>query len=354
MSLPAIHTFEEAFQQAKASPTCYGKRRLLLGNGFSMACYGDFGYSTLYQKVHEKGIPEKVQNIFQKYGETNFEAILKLLDDASWMAQNYDLYEDESASQMRLDYEALKEALTNAITEVHPEHRGVIANEKYDSAHTFIVQFDEIYSVNYDLLLYWCSLHVEPFKFKDYFSKDEDTNGNDCEFMPHINAGDSHIYFLHGALHLYSDGESIRKRVWKDTSTPLVTQIRAALDRKEYPLVVAEGSSHSKMAQIHGSSYLSNCLRKFNGIKGHLFTFGHSMSDQDSHLIESIVKNGALRHLWIGIRGDFTKPSNKHLYELGESMKARRIEHTGEKKQNKSRGPLYVHFYDANSANVWS
>lgn len=354
MSYPEILSFQEALDSAKGSPTSEGTRRLLLGNGFSMACYGDFGYSTLYEKVREKGIPDKVQNIFERYGETNFEAVLKLLDDGSWMAENYELCDDKDESQMKSDYEALKDALAEAVTEVHPEHRGMIDPKKYTSAYDFISKFDDIYSVNYDLLLYWCSLHTEPFKFKDCFSKDNETSGNDCEFMLSTNSSSGgFIYFLHGALHLYNDGENVRKRVWKDTDVPLVTQIKAALARKEYPLVVAEGDCHSKISQIEGSSYLSNCMRKFSGIKGHLFTFGHSMSAQDQHIVDAVVKNHALRHLWIGIRGDFGKKSNQRLYDLGETMKKRRLERIGERKHSKATGPLFVHFFDADSAKVW-
>ena len=353
MSNPTIYSFSEAIAQAVGSPTCASKKRLLLGNGFSMACYGEFGYTTLYQEVRSKGLPERVQHIFDKYGETNFESVLRLLDEGAWIAENYGLYEEADESEMKRDYESLKEALTQAITAVHPAHRGMIPNEKYDSAYAFISQFDDIYTVNYDLLLYWCSLHSEPFKFKDLFSKDEDTDGNDCEFMP-PNGDPPRILFLHGALHLYSDSGLVRKRVWKDTAIPLVTQIRAALENKQYPLVVAEGDSISKLIQIERSSYLSYCLRKFQGIQGHLFTFGNSLSDQDEHIADVIAKNVDLRHLWIGIRGDFGRESNKRLLELGDRLKDRRRTHMSTlKRLGQKQGDLSVHFFDADSAKVW-
>jgi len=352
-SVPTIHTFSEALELADTFSDTASKKRLLLGNGFSMACFGDFGYKTLYQKVKDEGIPAKVQKVFEEYGETNFEAVLKLLDDSSWMAETYGLCEDREKSEMKKDYESLKLALTNAITAVHPEHRGLIEDEKYDACYAFISKFDDLYTVNYDLLLYWTSLHREPFKFTDLFSKDEDTYGNDCEYMPHQSGSGAGMYFLHGALHLYTDGTSVRKRVWKDTDTPLVTQIRAALEDKEYPIVVAEGDSSAKLAQIEGSSYLSNCQRKFQGIQGHLFTFGHSLSDQDKHIVDMISKNDALRHLWIGIRGDFSKKSNQRFLELAQHMQQRRKDHIEGRKMRVKRGDLTVHFYDADSAEVW-
>jgi len=171
--------------------------------------------------------------------------------------------------------------------------------------------------------------------------------------MPHNYSGDSHIYFLHGALHLYFDGQNVRKRVWKDTGTPLVSQIQLALKMKEYPLVVAEGCSSSKLGQIGTNGYLSNCLRKFCGIQGHLFTFGFSFSEQDNHISDAIVKNEAIRHLWIGIRGDFSKPSNKRFLELAEKLIDQRNIHIGTKKMPVKKGDLIVHFYNSDSANVW-
>ncbi|OGL72207.1 hypothetical protein A3D69_01090 [Candidatus Uhrbacteria bacterium RIFCSPHIGHO2_02_FULL_54_11] len=350
---PPIHSFADALEMSKSFTDSAGKKRLLLGNGFSMACFGGFGYTALYERVKNLGIPEKVQKIFEKYGETNFEAILKLLDDSSWVAETYGLCSDGSQSEIKKDYEALKLALTNAITEVHPEHRGLITDEKYNACYAFISNFDDIYTVNYDLLLYWTSLHREPFAFTDSFSKDKDTDGNDCEFMPHNHADGSGLYFLHGALHLYSDGKVVRKRVWKETNIPLVTQIRAALEDKKYPLVVAEGDSDSKLEHIQESSYLSNCLRKFRGIQGHLFAFGHSLSDQDRHIVEVISKNVELRHLWIGIRGDFTKPTNQRFLDLAQRMQQERKDQIGDKKFRGKKGDLTVHFYDADSAKVW-
>lgn len=115
---PPIHSFADALEMTKSFTDSAGKKRLLLGNGFSMACFDGFGYTALYERVKNLGIPEKVQKIFEKYGETNFEAVLRLLDDSSWIAETYDLCFNGSQSEIKKDYEVLKLALTNAITEV--------------------------------------------------------------------------------------------------------------------------------------------------------------------------------------------------------------------------------------------
>lgn len=353
---PKIFTFKDAYAFSKqTNGDCADKRRLLLGNGFSMACDTAFGYKALYTEVKKMGISEEIQKIFDKFGETNFEAILTILDNADWMASNYKMKASDPELSMRTDYEILKKHLAEAICNVHPTHSAVIADEKYEACYNFIEGFDSLYTTNYDLLLYWASLRREPFKFSDGFYKDEDTEGNDCEYMPHHPISANGIYFLHGALHLYSNTPKVRKRVWKDTNSHLTTQIREALDNKQYPLVVAEGSSSAKLAQIESSSYLSDVWRKFRGTSGHLFIFGSSLSESDQHVLDAIAKNIEIRHVWIGIRGDFNEGRNERFLGIADSLYSHREAHLeGYKKLKKREGDLDIHFYDSDSVNIWA
>lgn len=355
-SFPSILSFEDALIMADALSigTSSGKKRLLLGNGFSMACYGDFSYTTLYAKVKEMGLSSQIQEVFEQFGETNFEAILKLLDQSDWMAQHYRMIPGDKSVSMKDDYEMLKKSLAEAICAVHPSNSSLISTEKYESCYQFITKFDDIYTINYDLLLYWTSLRREPFAFNDGFSRDEDTDGHDCEFMPDHAYGPKNIYFLHGALHLYHDESNVRKRVWKDTGVQLIDQIKEALAKKQYPLVVAEGDSEHKLAQIQESSYLSNTLRKFKGIEGHLFVFGSSLSASDAHIVDIIAKNLELRHLWIGIGGDFERENNKNFLKISEDLiEKRKRALAALKKKSKKFSELEIHFYDRDSAQVW-
>lgn len=356
-SSPRILSFTEALTEAdaiSAKKECPNQKRLLLGNGFSMACYGDFGYKALYAEVKDLGLSPQLEGIFKQFGQTNFEAVLKLLDQSDWMAKHYKMKATSKALDMRKDYEMLKQNLAEAICSVHPDHSAIIPNAKYDHCYSFINNFDSIYTINYDLLLYWTSLRVQPFAFRDYFSRDEDTDGHDCEFMPERNGDGKSIYFLHGALHLYHDGSTVRKRVWKDTGVQLLTQIRTALENKQYPLVVAEGDSEDKLKQIQESSYLSNALRKFKGIQGHLFVFGSSLSDSDNHIVEVIAKNLELRHLWIGVRGGFEKGHNAHLLQVAERITSKRDQTLSRiEKKRKNPKTIMVHFFDSESAKAW-
>ncbi len=47
------------------------------------------------------------------------------------------------------------------IASSHPEWPGEITDREYAACREFISQFDTIYTLNYDLLLYWTLMHTE-------------------------------------------------------------------------------------------------------------------------------------------------------------------------------------------------
>ncbi len=329
------------------------KKRLLLGNGFSIGCMQKFNYPALYEKAVELGLPQHIQKVFDYFGQCNFEAVLKALDDGHWLAELYDLKSSDKC--MARDYEAVKEALAKSISEVHPDKTSDIETTKYSNCYSFIQNFDDIYTLNYDLLLYWTSLSQEPFQFEDYFTKYKSTPSGLCEFSPSGGSNKKHIYFLHGALHLFTEGGQVYKRIWNDVGISLIEQIRNGLKNKEYPLVVAEGDNKSKLKQIESSSYLWNCLRKFNGIEGQLFIHGHSLADQDDHIFDEIVNNLSLRKIWVGLFGDPDSDENqrKILKAKGMVKKRQEILDGLSKTPKGKKGNLELGLYQSESANVW-
>ena len=196
--MPTLLSFEEALAASESVDpnTCAKKQRLFLGNGFSMGCLKTFGYTALYEKIIEMGLPDHVQDIFTHFGQCNFEAVLKALDDGTWMSEHYKMQSTDSSLNMSNDYESLKKSLASAISEVHPPHSGIISAHQYEHCYKFISYFDDIYTVNYDLLLYWTSLTREPFKFEDDFYRDADTPDEYCEYMPYAKKSvNPHLYF---------------------------------------------------------------------------------------------------------------------------------------------------------------
>ncbi|WP_283843446.1 DUF4917 family protein [Bradyrhizobium barranii] len=118
---------------------------------------------------------------------------------------------------------------------------------------------------------------------------------------------------MHGALHLFDRQTEIIKYTWSKTDTAIVDQIRAALNENKYPLFVAEGTSESKMERIMHSAYLHKALRSFESCcsssKNAIVIFGHSLAENDSHVLKCI-SGGGCANLLVGLYGDPTKKEN--------------------------------------------
>src|SRR6185295_3230928 len=93
------------------------------------------------------------------------------------------------------------ESLVKAINDTHPEHKGELAFE-LDSGAKFLAHFATVFSLNYDLLLYW--LNLEKAKLRDGFGLGADIGGGEFRgpFSEHAYCD---IFNLHGGLHLFRD-----------------------------------------------------------------------------------------------------------------------------------------------------
>ena len=192
-------------------------------------------------------------------------------------------------------------------------------------------------------------------RFKDGFGREEDTPDDYVVFLQ-TSTSDEFIYFLHGALHLTQIDGEIRKFVWSTTGIPLMEQVRDALDQRQYPLVVSEGTARDKRTRIESSGYLSWVFRRFANIQGHLFTYGWALSAEDEHLLEEIARNTTLKSLCVGVYGDPDSELNRQLITTAQSLAARRTKLKTEPRRGGRRGKaeLTVRFYDASTANVWA
>lgn len=345
-------SFDEAMKDAVQHG---GKRHILLGNGFSIGAHAAFSYGTLYEQAKAAGLPGHVIEMFGRYGTTNFEEILKLLDEGQWLAQHYKLQATDPGLDMAADYARVRDALVEAISRSHPEIPDDVGDAKLLSCRAFLEPFDDVLTTNYDLLLYWSSVKTEPFGFEDGFGREPDTPDRYCIHLP-ASTGNRHLYFLHGALHLTTVGGEVRKFVWNTTGERLIDQVRVSLAAKEYPLVVSEGTPQDKLRRIEASSYLSWVFRRFENFQGSLFTYGWGLSEQDDHLLDAIAKNVSLSRLYVGVYGDPESETNTRLIARAHSLANRRnqVLNSGRTGRRRQSGALEVKFFDASTANVWN
>lgn len=335
-------SFEEALKESQS----YSRRHALLGNGFSIACRPDiFIYGRLFERADFSRLSGSARRAFDALETQDFERVIKALRDASRLAAVYADADPKLAQQLKEDADGLKEVLVNTIAESHPEHPNDLTEEEYAACRQFLDHFNTIYTLNYDLLLYWAQMHTEQGKepsSDDGFRKSEDDYESPyVVWEPHQSHGQN-CWFLHGALHVFDSGTEIQKYTWINTGIRLIEQVRDALEHDLYPLFVAEGTSTEKLARIKHSDYLAKAYRSFSEITGCLFIYGHSLADNDAHFLKRIEK-GKLRHIFVGVHGDPESDENKRIVSRANSMANARAPSK----------PLRVSFYDVASANVW-
>lgn len=338
-----VISFHEALKQATKGA---GKKpHVLLGNGFSRACRNDiFAYEALFDRADFGVLSANAKRAFEKLKTTDFEVVIRALRNAAILCELYSGKEDALSDELLSDADGLREVLAAAVAHSHPSRPNDISDEEYTACRGFLVNFDKIYTLNYDLLLYWTVMHeeLEPKVLADdgFRSPDE----KDVEYVTWEigNTNKQNIHYIHGALHLFDAGSELKKYTWSRTGVALIDQIRTSLAADMYPLIVAEGEAKQKKAKVDHSSYLSRCYRSFGSITGSLFVHGFSLSDSDSHLVKAIAK-GKLSELYVSLHGDPTSKENINIIE-----KVIQLPNVRSK-----RNSLSYTFYDSASANVW-
>jgi hypothetical protein len=154
--MPNVISFEDAMKKVGRKD-----RSLLLGNGFS-ARY--FSYRSLLDKAGLKK-DDPVRVLFDRLKTVDFERVVDALEGASEVEMAYGNI--EHAKQLLADADRVREALVHAIRGTHPAHREDI-EEVIPSCIAFLSWFDELFTLNYDLLLYWVSLSDDA-RFPDGF-----------------------------------------------------------------------------------------------------------------------------------------------------------------------------------------
>ena len=335
-----------SFVDALAQSERLTSRHVLLGNGFSIACRPDiFVYSKLFERADFKKLSTAARKAFDALGTEDFEKVIKALRDAGKLVPLYEDVDPTLARRLQTDADGLKEVLVQTIADSHPARPSDISDQEYAACRLFLAPFKNIYTLNYDLLLYWTKMHTlsnEKQDSDDGFRKPEDEAGAPYVVWESGNSHQQNTWFLHGALHLYDTGTELQKYTWINTGVALIDQIREALARGYFPLFVAEGSSAEKLERIRHSDYLAKGYRSFESISGALFVLGHSFAANDEHYLKRIER-GKVRELYVGLHGDPGSISNRHIVSRASRMQTVR----------RSKRPLDVYYFDSGSAKVW-
>jgi ATP-dependent exoDNAse (exonuclease V) alpha subunit len=107
--------------------------------------------------------------------------------------------------------------------------------------------------------------------------------------------------------------------------------------------VITEGASLEKLARIRRNDYLARGLRSLANCQGSLFVHGHSLAENDRHVLRAVVE-GKFKAIFVSIHGNSGDAETHQIQDRAASLAAERP----------AKKRLEVDFYDAESASVWS
>lgn len=327
-------------------------KHLLLGNGFSMAYDpGIFSYNALNSFIDELD-DELLSKLFDIINTKNFELVMQQLSNFSEIAEVFGT-DPLLVKKINTAGNHLKKSLIDAIKELHPEHVFKIPEDKSEACFSFLSDYlnapSNIFSTNYDILLYWVLMRNKGKIAIDGFGRDvEETD----EYVPEDelefselrwgkHKGSQNIHYLHGTLPVFDTGVEVIKAQY-ESGIFLLENIKTRIDRKQYPIFVAVGTADEKLTHIKHNQYLSFCYDKLCNIEGSLVTFGFNFGEYDTHLISAINKaakfsserrKSKLFSIYIGIYSDTDK---EHILSIKNQFKCK------------------VNLFDAKTTPIWN
>lgn len=343
--------FESAYDWAKGANS-KNNPHLLLGNGFSVAFNSAiFSYNALLDHARNtQNLTPVAEKFFEKLDTSDFEMVIQNISNAASALEvlDYEKHKDEVA-ELREEANLLKDLLAQTLASLHPERPMEIKDDVYLRVREFLNKHKNLYTANYDLLLYWTLMQENE---RGKFQASDDgfrTPEYEAEYVVwnHLNPHEQKLYYLHGALHLYRDTRNaeLQKLTWTRTKDALIDQIREQLNNDRFPLIVAEGTSAEKLAKIQTSDYLSKGLRSLAAIGGGAIVYGLSFSENDAHISDALVKSKVQR-VAVSLYGDPESDNNKETIQAANRL-------VSDRKSFKPSKPLEVEFFDSQSVPLW-
>jgi Domain of unknown function (DUF4917) len=307
---------------------------ILLGNGFSQSWNAKiFNYANLLAMADFGSRNLQIRGLFERLETYDFETVMRALLASQYVLEVY-MADPTLISVMKQDQQILKDALVRAISTSHPEAPSEVNDDQYKAVRKFLSSFNNIFTVNYDLLMYWARNkdEIEPVEWE--------TDDGFRAGRRWIGYGtDQKVHFLHGGLHIYDDPSGIKKHVYKSSGTRIIDQVKENLAENKFPLFVSEPNQQKKTRRIENNAYLSYCFRALSEIETSVFIYGHSLDENDQHIFSQLKKCSA-KKFFVSIYGDEDSASNLRI-------KANANAYIGGQHRE-------IIFFDAGTANVWS
>lgn len=294
---------------------------LLIGNGFSMAYdHKIFSYNAL-QGFIEKIDDDLLSRLFGIVKTKNFEMVMQQLENFCELIEAFGS-DDVLLEKVQSASNKLKHSLIDAVKSLHPEHVFKISDEESQQCAQFLQAYvnngGNIFSTNYDLLLYWVLMRNALKNCIDGFGRDREDDEENFTQEPEFSElrwgkykDTQNIHHLHGTLPFFDAGIDIIKEEYGGNKY-LLENIENRLNNGEYPIFVASGNGEEKLNHIMHNRYLTHCYEALTKIEGSLVTFGFNFGPYDHHIIDAInvaAKQGKrvgnkLFSVYIGVYSD--------------------------------------------------
>ncbi len=157
--MTALLSFEDVLKKANQQ-----KLHLVLGNGFSISKFPNiFTYDALFSKADFTG-KDRLKRVFDRLGSHDFEAVMRHLVMLVQTGEEYGVAAN-TIGEVKKDIEFLKQVLIQTISDNHPDSPNDVDDASYAKCFAFLRNFlsrnqSHIYTLNYDLLLYWCIARI--------------------------------------------------------------------------------------------------------------------------------------------------------------------------------------------------
>lgn len=350
--------FKEILTDIKSSGL---RADLVLGNGFSRGIFDkEFKYPSLLEKVMSHIELDKRKDTTNltnldnlksllhknKVAHTNLEYYLQLMEEAGvcipfFRGTNYLKLNNFKENALKTDVKLLKKLILDTISEIHPDTWLSKAAELNNCSNN-LINFHRIFSLNYDLILYWTILKANE-KGKHIFRDGMwmETENTKLKMFSVLD-NKVNIYFLHGAIHLLEDSGDTFKIIKHEGDIRLKEVITDLKDNwlNYHNLMILEGTSEGKVSIISKNSYLHKGLQCLYKSKENLVIYGCSIIDEntnminnDKHIWRNII-NSPFKKLYVGLHENnqniflkqkYVREELKKLY-LSDDFEAKDIE----------------------------
>ena len=105
--------------------------------------------------------------------------------------------------------------------------------------------------------------------------------------------------------------------------------------------MLQRAASEEKLNKISHNKYLQNSLDNLKYVNGNLFIHGHSLDDNDKHIVDVINSSRDLKQIFISVHNP-----EKHFEQMQQKSIFKFCRWQTRFKR--------IYFYDAESANVWN